>query len=144
MDVAGLVLADTLKKGSPAGELSILWAALWVIGALLLGAAIIAYVKGWRQRPVSFHLSTTEQLARFRVLYERGQLSPEEFARIESRLNERLKREMNLPAAATTEPASAADRPFPPAGIPKPVELEPRVERADGQVQPPAGEPNNP
>lgn len=141
MGDAGLVLADTLKKGSPTGDLSILWNTLWVVGALLLGAAIIAYVKNWRQRPVSFHLSASEQLARFRLLYERGELSPEEFGRIESRLNERLRREMNVAATPAEAGENSGERPFPPVGIAKPAEAAPRAAEANGQ--PPAAEPNN-
>ena len=41
MGDAGLVLADTLKKGPPAGDLSILWAALLVVGKVIAESVVV-------------------------------------------------------------------------------------------------------
>jgi hypothetical protein len=170
MGEAGLVLANNLRKLSPFGDFSILWPALWVVGALLLGALIINYVKLWRQRPVSFHFSASEQLAHFRVLYESGKLSPDEFQRIEARLNARLKREMNLPVSPPNEAANAAapslstgpgmaaeaenakaggigshrqeDRHLPPASIAKPADPGPEPTGTNGRLPSQSDDPN--
>lgn len=83
-------------------KLELLWAFLPLIGVLLLAAVIISWAKQWRKRPTSEQWTANDQLAHFRTLYERGQLSPAEFERIRARLAKRLRQEME---AGTLEEA---------------------------------------
>jgi hypothetical protein len=96
----------------PAWDPRLLWATLALVGALLVGALIIALVDRWRRRPPSEErFSSSDQLARFRTLYEAGEISPEEFAQIRGRLTERMLRETEVPPAP---PAAASPAPAPP------------------------------
>jgi hypothetical protein len=58
---------------------------LYLVGALLLGAIVIAAVSRWRRRGEE-QLTPSEQLAHFRSLYEEGNISAEEFARLREML----------------------------------------------------------
>lgn len=106
-------MATTIMARPSGWDFPLLWATLPLVGALLLAAAIIAAAKKWRRRSGLERLTATEQLAHFRSLYERGELSEEEYARVRARLGERLKQEMALPAvpAAETPPSPPASEP---------------------------------
>ena len=73
------------------------WAAL-IIGALVLGSLIIYLADRWRKRPVQERLSANEQLSLYRELYERGELTQEEYDRIRAKLGKHLRQELAPPA----------------------------------------------
>jgi hypothetical protein len=77
---------------------------LILAGALFLGAAILKLVDRWRKR-TDDALSTKDQLAHFQQLHWRGELSKEEFERIQSVLGERVRQE-EAPASPAAEPNS--------------------------------------
>jgi hypothetical protein len=79
-------------------ESPLFWTSLSLVGVLLLGALIIAIVDRWRKRPVQTTAPPGEQLSQFRSLYERGELSQEEFDRIRARLGGRLREQLKMPA----------------------------------------------
>jgi len=81
----------------------------------VIGAGIIEAVKRWRKRPFQSKISASEQLAQFRESYEKGQISPAEFARIRELLNERIRQEMEISAAV---PAAPLETKPPPADTP--------------------------
>lgn len=97
--LAALWAADSSRN------LTILWTSLPIIGAMLIGAGIIAWVKRWREQPRSFNLTASDELAHFRSLYDKGELSAEEFTRLQTVLGERIKKELDIPAAATAPAA---------------------------------------
>jgi hypothetical protein len=75
----------------PAAGLSLLdprllWATIALVVALLIGAAVIAWADRWRKNADRGVLSPGEQLAAFRLSYERGEVSQEEYERIRARL----------------------------------------------------------
>jgi hypothetical protein len=76
-------------------------------GTLFAGAMIIALVNRWRKRQENQTLTTHDNLAAFRVLYERGELSAEEFERIKKQLLGRLKQDLAAPSKEA-RPAAAA------------------------------------
>jgi len=80
--------------------LRLVLAAFGIVAVILVGAAIIELVKRWRLRPFQSKMSASEQLAQFRESFEKGQISPEEFERIRALLNERIRQEMEVFAAA--------------------------------------------
>jgi len=95
-------------------------------GSLLAGALIIAMVDRWRKRQTNF-AQPHEQLASFRVLYERGEMSEEEYQRVRARLTPKLK---PTPAAPSPTGAAPESRPEnPPAAPPPPPDTrsEPSV-----------------
>jgi hypothetical protein len=78
---------------------------LILAGALLLAAAILKLVDRWRKR-TDDALSAKDQLAHFQRLHWRGELSKEEFERIQSILGERVRQE-----EAPASPAAPPNRP---------------------------------
>ena len=74
---------------------------------LLLAALILAWVRRLNKRRAAFKLNAGDQLAQFRVLYERGELSADEFQRLRSLLTERMQREL----AAQQAPPDIASAP---------------------------------
>jgi putative oligomerization/nucleic acid binding protein len=87
---------------------------------LFAGAIIIALVGRWRRKQENETFTTHDNLAAFRILYERGELSADEFERIKKQLLGRLKQESEAPAkpAAPQAPSTAitdsAAQPLPP------------------------------
>jgi hypothetical protein len=117
----------------PAWDPRLLWATLALAGAVLVGAAIITLLDRWRKRAGQIEECTAnDQLAQFRLLYEQGALSKEEFERIRATLTERLREEMDVPAEAP--PAAAPPVVPPPAGA-QPPALEPPPSSAAGNGQ---------
>ena len=63
--------------------------------ALLLGALVIAAVGRWRRRDSS-GLSPSAELSRYRSLYEKGEISQEEFERLRDLLGGQIRRSVNV------------------------------------------------
>jgi hypothetical protein len=101
MVCAWLVNADATAP-SPSAGFPIFWAILPAVVLILIAAAIVAAVKRWRDRPVPERMSVSEQLSHFRSLYEEGELSADEFARIRTRLGGQLKQELEIPPGPGT------------------------------------------
>jgi hypothetical protein len=102
--VATTTFADRLPAWNVDRFVHVLGYTLLFVGAILVLALVMVYLERWRKRQRSGGVTTGDQLAHFRELYERGELSPEEFARIRGLLGERLRQEMEVPA---TPPAPA-------------------------------------
>jgi hypothetical protein len=87
-------------------------------GTLFAGAIIIALVNRWRKRQENETFTTHDNLAAFRILYERGELSAEEFERVKKQLLGRLKQNLAAPSKdarpASNAIKSALDLPHPP------------------------------
>jgi hypothetical protein len=103
---------------------------LWLVGALvatlLVGALVLSWVERWRKRQLSDSpVSEVEQMGMYRQMYERGELSKEEYDRIKAKEAKRLRSKL------TAKPAAA-----PPAAKPTTVQEPP--------AQPSAQEPNSP
>jgi len=83
-----------------------------LIGALLVGAGVIYFVDRWRKKAERTQSPAEDELTHYRVLYERGELSPEEFDRLKLLLGGRLRKELNLPQPVTPkEPNPAEEKP---------------------------------
>jgi hypothetical protein len=84
---------------------SLLVAGLYLAGALLLGALVIALVRHWRREPDPERLTPNDELARYRSLYQQGAISQEEFERLRMLLGSELSKSLASPP-----------RPAPPTG----------------------------
>jgi hypothetical protein len=82
-------------------------------GALLVGALVIAYVSRWRRQTKGDRLMPDEQLAHFRLLYEQGAMSQEEFERIKTRLGGEIRRGLR-PRVPHPEVPTTPEPPPPP------------------------------
>jgi hypothetical protein len=108
---------------------------LYLVGALLIGAAVIAMVNRWRRVPRSETVTASEQLTEFRTLYENGQMSREEFERVRTLLSTQIRG----PEAAPTAPATAAIAPVPLTATPAPpppAEVKPADEPPPDSIRP--------
>ena len=136
MVCAWLVATGNVPVRSPSAGFPIFWAILPAVVAILIAAAIVAAVKCWRNRSGPERLSVSEQLSHFRSLYEAGELSAEEFARIRTRLGARAEagagdtpghrgRRHTIPAAGCRPRPQHSSRPsrdavaYPPKNLPK-------------------------
>ncbi len=104
--------------------LQLLLTSLCLVAALLVAALIVAWVNRWRRKNDALEdLSPTLQLARFRALYEKGEISQEEFERLRALLNSRMRESLGVPAPEKTQqkPPDAKPTPAPPeTGIQRP------------------------
>src|SRR5262249_54439220 len=87
----------------------LLWATVGLVAIVLVGVLLILWINSWRKRVGSEPLSANDQLARFRELYERGELSHGEFGRIRATLAPQLRQELGIPASSV--PKEEAERP---------------------------------
>ena len=76
----------------------LLWGTVVLCFALLLAAVCIALFSRWRKRAARSRPASGDQLAEFRVLYEKGGLSRAEFESIRTVLGHRIRKELDLPA----------------------------------------------
>ena len=81
-------------------------------GVIAVGAIILYLANRWR-RNLAQRDDTGDQMGSFRELYERGELSQEEYQRIKDRLGQRLRNELQLPAPK--KPENPPPPPSPPA-----------------------------
>jgi hypothetical protein len=93
----------SLARGPIWADTRIFWLFLAIVGVLLLGALIIWLMDRWRKRPPP-QVSAGDQLAHFRRLYERGEISAEEFTRIRDLLTARLMKELEPPPPPPESP----------------------------------------
>jgi hypothetical protein len=105
MDAAWQAIAKAGPVQPPLWDPRLLWLTLALLAIILISALLLAWIDRWRRRSGSERLSANEQLANFRELYDKGQLSKEEFERIRALLSKELRRELDVPAAP---PAPAA------------------------------------
>lgn len=110
----------------------LLWAALALVVAVLVGALVISLIDRWRKQPQAGKLTPNDELAQYRQLYEEGELSQEEYDQLRALLNQRLRQQLDLdqgpagagqqaavsqppPGGADQRPAGGGDSP-PPTG----------------------------
>jgi Short C-terminal domain len=115
-----ILIAEEQAKHPPGSwRAPVLWTTLALVVALMLGAIVIALVDRWRKRAAMKDKGGAgEQLSHFRALYDRGELTREEFDRIRTRLGQRLKQELDLnkPAGPPAPEAPARPPDAPPSG----------------------------
>jgi hypothetical protein len=125
-----IILDSTAAGTAPvrpgAWKAPVLWTSLLLIAALLLGALVIALVDRWRKRRGTETCTPGEQLSHFRSLYERGELSREEFERVRTLLGGRLRQDLQMPAAPVASAGGAEPPPATPASTGSP-EVSPEV-----------------
>jgi hypothetical protein len=78
-------------------DASVLLPGLYLAGALLVGAVLIAVIRRWWRGEDDKGGSASDQLAHYRTLYERGAISEEEFHRLRGVLAPELRRSVDLP-----------------------------------------------
>jgi hypothetical protein len=82
---------------------------LVLVGVILVGALTIYLLDRWRKRTPPPSVTASEQLAAFRELYERGEISQREFERIKTRLAPLVRQELNVPPPQNNTGPAATD-----------------------------------
>lgn len=115
------LFAAAPPKAPPPLDMRPVWAGLaWVFALLAVATFAFAFAAWWWRRR-SGRPGPNEQLAHFRQLYEREELSPEEYDRVRALLQRRLLEEMQTPPAPTAgtpsqpPPDPGGETPRPPA-----------------------------
>ena len=85
-----------------------------LVAVLLGGAIVLWYLDRWRKRQETEREESTESLSSFRALFERGEISEEEYKRIRDRVSNQMRREVGLPAPPPATEAKAKPAPDPP------------------------------
>jgi hypothetical protein len=104
-------------------ERLILWSGV-LLGVLVLGAVVIARLDRWRKRQIEGAVDDSDPVMSFREMYDRGEISKEEYDRVLRRVAERVGAKPKPvpvpPAASHQEPAAGPpateEPPTPPAG----------------------------
>jgi len=83
---------------------------LALIGALLVGALVIALFRRWQLGGESLDSQSSDQMSEYRELYEQGEISEEEYKRLRSILSGELRQGIgkSAPATSSTPPAEAS------------------------------------
>jgi hypothetical protein len=93
-------------------DLSVLMPGVYLGASLLVMAAVIALVGRWRRRTsASVAVDVSDQLAQFRSLYERGEISQQEYERLRALLGGQLRQALDVPAPS---PEPEPPEPAPP------------------------------
>lgn len=105
------------KKPPPPSDLldraEFWWGTGGLVAALLAGAVAITLVDRWRKRQALAETAESgEELTGFRAMYERGEITEAEYARLRQKVAGRVK------AAAPATPAATAGDPTSPTPLP--------------------------
>ena len=106
----------------PFRQPEVIWGTAGLAVALLVGALVIWAVDRWRKRATQKTDQNLEELTDFRAMYERGEITEEEYAKLRTRVSGRAKQPLPTPAvqpgASSPDPTangSPPQNPSPPA-----------------------------
>jgi len=94
-----------------------LWLVAALVGTMLLGAILISWIERWRKRQLTDSpVSDVQQLGHYRAMFERGELTQEEYDRIKRKEARRLRNKIVPPEAGQQAPSvqPAPQEPPPP------------------------------
>jgi hypothetical protein len=139
--------------GSPFDRPDLIIGTAGLAGALLVGAFVIFLVDRWRKRAALADVADAgTELTGFRAMYERGEITEEEYNRLRLKVSERVKPAPETPSplagtkpnaaapAAETPPKPIIPGPLPPEYFedPEPPSRPVRNEEPPGERSPPA------
>jgi hypothetical protein len=124
MNTLTLVAAAPVKPAKPAASDLLDRAEFWwgtggLVAALVAGAVVVGYVDRWRKRQaLAAQAESGEELTSFRAMFERGEITEAEYARLRQKVAERVKAGGPAPVAPSAD--AAADPTAPAATAPTP------------------------
>lgn len=92
MSSLSLLAEGGRPSGSPFSQPDLIFGTMMLAGALLVGAGVVYAMDKWRKR--SAQPSTNEaggDLSGFRAMYERGEITEEEYTRLRQKIAARVK-----------------------------------------------------
>jgi|GEM_PF-2756776 len=103
-----LTVAKTKLPAAPRSwDPRLLWTTLALVAIIVIGAMAVAVLDRWRKRAAPPTFDASDQLAQFRELYDKGELSEQEFERIRERLSGKIREDMGMSTSAAPEPHKA-------------------------------------
>jgi hypothetical protein len=114
------LLAQAGRGDDPLRRPEVIWGTVGLAAALLVGAVVIWLVDRWRKRAAAGEAGSAAELTEFRAMYERGEITEEEYARLRTRVARRV-RGAAAPAPAQPEALPLAEE-LPPPGPPGPAD----------------------
>ena len=125
----GLILFGPIGSGSndPLHKPEIIWGTAGIAVALLAGALLVYVADKWRKKTARQVSDSSQELTEFRRMYESGQITQEEYARLRDHVAQRVKTPPPGPVPATTQqsPAAPSFLPGPEQPTPPPDPSEP-------------------
>jgi hypothetical protein len=107
-----LLLADVVPqpagggRGDPLRSPEVIWGVAALTVALLVGAAVIYAVDKWRKRAAEGPTAAdaTDALTEYRAMYESGEITEEEYAKLRDKVAAKVKKGPLKPPAAVPPP----------------------------------------
>jgi uncharacterized membrane protein len=93
-----------IEGGAATGTRGMVWPLLILTALILVGIVVVVWMDRWRKRPMEVGQSPAEQLAHFQALFDRGELSQQEFDRIKAKLNRGMLTTPPVPPQANGSP----------------------------------------
>lgn len=90
----------------------VIWATAALAGVFLAGAAVIYCVDRWRKK-LAERGTAAGELTDFRGMYERGEITEEEYAKLRTRVAQRVKKEVAPPDTSPPKPPNGPANPPP-------------------------------
>lgn len=84
---------------------------LVLVGLLLASALIVSIVQRWRDKPGRLSPTADEELSQYRRMYERGEITHEEFQRLRMFLGGRIRARMGRGTHPELDPPSPPRQP---------------------------------
>ena len=113
-------------SGSPFTQPDLIFGTVMLAGALLVGAGVVYVMDKWRKRATLPEQDQTgADLSGFRAMYQRGELTEEEYARLRQKVAARVKPAPAAPPTGDAPGGATLPGPDVPASTPPPPEPPP-------------------
>jgi hypothetical protein len=118
------------RRGDPLSSPEVMWSTAGLAVALLAGALLVYLVDRWRKRNAAPTVDTTRELTEFRRMFEHGEITEEEYARLRDRVAQRVKAPppaspslpgVSIPGSSGPSSLPGPDQPTPPPNSGKPA-----------------------
>ncbi len=87
-----LVFGDVAPaKNDPFRQPEVMWGTAGLVVALLVGAFVLHLVDRWRKKNAAATVNPADELTDFRQMFERGEITEEEYTRLRNRVAQRMK-----------------------------------------------------
>jgi hypothetical protein len=99
---AFLLLAQFGKgSGDPFRSPDVIWGTAGLALALLAGALLVYFADRWRKKTANQVADSSRELTEFRRMYQRGEITEEEYAKLRDRVAQRVKAPPPAPASVS-------------------------------------------
>jgi hypothetical protein len=93
------IIAESSKWSDPLRNPDVIWGTAGLALALLAGALLVYMADRWRKKSAAQGVDTSQELTGFRKMFERGEITEEEYTKLRDRVAKRVKAPPPAPAA---------------------------------------------